>query len=618
MAVPSGTLTASARHGYTLLDPATDLTWVGQAKVPPTGSANYPNGGTSYARPPLAVRYVDGTRYVYLVNYAATSGAAYGYVRAGDLVEWSVPALVQGAVASANSLTISRTWENWIAYDQMVPLALSTGVEVDGIWFDTREGYENVIWYVMHAYYASGNMPFLGATTLNDDGSVDRHGLWYWQDAGAYQYWKAVGGWVFAVPEYAQSALGKMGVGAGAVGTVGASGNFGPGLRTVAEFPSLDDEAGSVVGATNQHIVDYSTSYETGTYAPMHRTTNYTLVNGNHPAAGYARTIGGSTTYYAGFNPGSFDFGVPAAEGDRLYIHSPSQEKSLAYSIFMDTPTVGGTKVLKYYNGSAWVALSGQTANAGSINLTSATNHLTWTVPSDWALTTLGGSAQCYFLCIENVTSSSTGGTMSAGRQNQTHVNAGFTDDEVSVIDGVGYMQATRDNVQTFTWVYTSTGKHGVLCFGRKVVGNTWYGPYPMYSSDKLSVPNGPASIYCVGLDGATGGNGYHADAMQACIWLHDPSEFLEVANGTRYGNANGSGALPGINASGDWDWYDLFPLIPSVPIITGATATNWTNAQTGNGGYWDAVAQQFIWHHCGSWTSGYSSLGTIQVFDVA
>ena len=56
MAVPNGTLTASARHGYTLLDPATDLTWVGQAKVPPTGSANYPNGGTSYARPPLAVR----------------------------------------------------------------------------------------------------------------------------------------------------------------------------------------------------------------------------------------------------------------------------------------------------------------------------------------------------------------------------------------------------------------------------------------------------------------------------------------------------------------------------------------------------------------------------------
>jgi hypothetical protein len=245
------------------------------------------------------------------------------------------------------------------------------------------------------------------------------------------------------------------------------------------------------------------------------------------------------------------------------------------------------------------------TTNAGSVNLTSAANYVYWSKKTDWAKTTVDTSAPAYFIRIRNTATATTAGVLVAGAANFTRA---LRDDNSlqPVSGGVGYMQASRDNVETFIWVDTGT-KHGILCFGRKVTGHSWYGPYPMYSGlDEDSAQ----TIYCEDYLAPTGGNGYHSDQDAACLYLHDPAQLIEVANGTRHGNANGAGTLPGINADDSVNWHTLWPNIPST-----VEDQAWISAKQGNGGFFDARTNQVLWVH--PQTVGAGNYPTLQIFQV-
>jgi hypothetical protein len=229
-------------------------------------------------------------------------------------------------------------------------------------------------------------------------------------------------------------------------------------------------------------------------------------------------------------------------------------------------------------------------------------------VPGDWATVSVGGSSAGYFLRIRNTATATTGGTLGPITSTNFTVASTAIDDAVRpVTSGIGYMQGSRDNVETFVWVHTPT-KHGILCFGRKVVGYSWYGPYPMYSAPYAG---GAATTLCADYISPTGGNGYHSSQDDACLYLFDPAQLFEVAANTRYGNANGNGVLQGINADDTVNWHTLWPNIPST-IADQA----WICAKQGNSATWDEDAQQLIWVHPYSWNA--AAVPTVQVFSVS
>ncbi|MDP3768719.1 MAG: hypothetical protein Q8S13_11950, partial [Dehalococcoidia bacterium] len=62
-----------------------------------------------------------------------------------------------------------------------------------------------------------------------------------------------------------------------------------------------------------------------------------------------------------------------------------------------------GVVVWEYWNGTAWVALAGVSDGTTGLE-TSGTNNLTFTVPTDWATTSISGSAQLYFVRVRITT----------------------------------------------------------------------------------------------------------------------------------------------------------------------------------------------------------------------
>jgi hypothetical protein len=96
-------------------------------------------------------------------------------------------------------------------------------------------------------------------------------------------------------------------------------------------------------------------------------------------------------------------FPTSEATGDQFAIGftSPFSKVSLTLS----TAGVGGTVTWKYWNGTAWTALSG--AAGTGLNLT-ATGTVTWTMPTDWKPLSINGSASLYFVVAEVATTYST------------------------------------------------------------------------------------------------------------------------------------------------------------------------------------------------------------------
>jgi hypothetical protein len=586
-----------------LISPS-DLAWLGQAFVPPIGSATAPHGGTSYMGPAMGVRYINGVRHLYTVNYQPYN-PSNAYMDAGDLVEWRFPTLYRGPVSGALSMIpTGRVWTNWPAYPSQITNAcnVSTGVRIGSLWFDKIN--PNVMWYTFYGYYAGDNMPFLGAVTLNDNGTTTPHGLWFFRSnttrpvGNSQTYWKGVGGWVIGIPAYAQAALGKMGIGAPALGTIGSYGNFGPGLRTLPDFPALTDPAGTALTAFKR-ILDYSQEYGPSSGWAMRRNPNYTSMHGTDPLSAYATYIGGSYTGFNTYTPGGFGGAVPGGNGDAIYF-SFGGEKSLNLCLHMDVPSSGASRVWEYFNGRQWVSLN-PTFNVGSANLDASVVNGYWVTPSNWAQTAVAGITG-YFMRIRNLATATTGGTMNctdALPNHATVIPPGH--DRQPPSNGKGYWQASRDNVETFIWVDTGT-KHGVLCFGRQLQGRSWYGPYPSYSSS-----NGiDCNTFLQERREPSGGNGYHTDADEARLYLFDPDQLIEVGNGKRVGNNTG------INPVAEVNWNSYWPNIPNT--VSGA---EWVSAYQGNGGFFDAATNQIIWVHPHSHRSGYSETPTVQVFQV-
>ena len=91
----------------------------------------------------------------------------------------------------------------------------------------------------------------------------------------------------------------------------------------------------------------------------------------------------------------------PAAEvtTDYAAIGFRQQFKKVTFDSTGGTAGTVGVVVWEYWNGSAWAALAGVTdGTTGFTAAVGAGQNLTFTVPTDWAATSLGGSASLYYI----------------------------------------------------------------------------------------------------------------------------------------------------------------------------------------------------------------------------
>lgn len=88
-----------------------------------------------------------------------------------------------------------------------------------------------------------------------------------------------------------------------------------------------------------------------------------------------------------------FQTATPGAATDACFIGMTSKFGRAKFSLSTLGTSVAGFTV-EYWNGSAWVAVTGLTD--GTTGLT-ASGTMTWTIPSDWATTALNGIT-CYWL----------------------------------------------------------------------------------------------------------------------------------------------------------------------------------------------------------------------------
>jgi len=575
-----------------------DMTWLGQAKIPEDGTTGSTGGGTAYAGPAMSIRYVGGQRRLITAHF--TSSPASGYFDAGDLVEWSFPTLHAGAVSGASSMTKVRSWSDWADATSLAIGGPSTGVRLGGLWWDEDQG---VIWYVAYAYYAGNNRPFLGATALHDNGTVTKYGMWYYRTGditGGNQYsqWKGVGGWVLKVPAYAQAACGAMGIGAPPLGTIGTYGQKGIGLHTLPTFPPLSDAAGTVL-ALGTRCLDYSEDYKTTTHAECHRVnTSYEPVGSFHNPSywylwnGSLFSDGGEKTAWSA---GGLTLG--ANSGDILYVGLPSGDTASAFYLEMTTAAVGGTRVWEYSKtGGTWGDLTPSFA-VGAAALTGTHNAGYWTTPpADFATATVNG-ATTRWIRIRNTSSFSTAGAIAKSGSSPI---CDPTPANPAVDTGVGFWQPSRENVNGFAWVDTGS-KHGILCFGRQPQGYTWYGVSKAYTSTGQLAEDTRVV--------ALGAYGYHTNNDTPCLYVIDPDDVIAAANGDTLGNASDT------NPVAEYNWNTAFPDIPDT-----VEGQGWLSAYQGNGCFWDATANELIWVHATSWWNGTgtASRSTVQVFSIS
>lgn len=266
----SATTEATPADARTLIDPATDMTWLGMARIPAVGTS-VPDGPgtTAFTGAPLAIRYVGGERRILTATFAptsATTGREFG-----DLVEYALPvgtSLYTGSdTTAATALTETRRWADWtLVQDTPSWQDTASGVRIGGLYWDEARG---VLWYTAYGYYSGVNRPVLGATQLLDTVTTGsyravgtRYGPWWYRSntAGSTTdlYWKSACNWVVPVPSYAQADLGgrKCIVGAG-VGAVGGQGHLGPGFHAIADFPPLSDPADTTI-PLGLRLADYT------------------------------------------------------------------------------------------------------------------------------------------------------------------------------------------------------------------------------------------------------------------------------------------------------------------------------------------------------------------------
>lgn len=90
----------------------------------------------------------------------------------------------------------------------------------------------------------------------------------------------------------------------------------------------------------------------------------------------------------------------PAAEAinDYFAIGFAQPFSKLVVNTTGGTQGAGGTVAWEYWDGTAWTALSGVTDGTTGFTAALGTNSVTWTAPTNWATTSLNGSAQLYYI----------------------------------------------------------------------------------------------------------------------------------------------------------------------------------------------------------------------------
>ena len=92
-------------------------------------------------------------------------------------------------------------------------------------------------------------------------------------------------------------------------------------------------------------------------------------------------------------------FPATEATNDYFAVGFAQEFSKLIFDAGGGTAGVGGTVAWEYWNGSAWVAVSG--LSDGTTNFTAGATDgqaVTWTAPTDWKTTSLNGSAQLYYI----------------------------------------------------------------------------------------------------------------------------------------------------------------------------------------------------------------------------
>lgn len=143
---------------------------------------------------------------------------------------------------------------------------------------------------------------------------------------------------------------------------------------------------------------------------------------------------------------GTADVPLGTAVDDALYFGYTSRQFGGVW-IDMSTNASGGTRVLEYWNGSTWVALT-NTVITGAL-LLSADTAIRWDVPSDWATTTVD-SQSAYWVRIRTTALHTTGGTISV--MNGAPVEQLYSAMTIEIPETVG---RTFQSVFAKIWIHT-------------------------------------------------------------------------------------------------------------------------------------------------------------------
>jgi hypothetical protein len=200
-----------------------------------------------------------------------------------------------------------------------------------------------------------------------------------------------------------------------------------------------------------------------------------------------------------------------------------------------------------------------------------------------------------------------------AGQPHRCRRSADYTSlgGSVPVVkNGIGRWLGS-DQHKTMIWV-EGTNKHGILCFGKRQLGNNWYGEGASITANGVTYT-----------DPYWNDKGYHGDKWQAALWVISPDHVKEVALGTR---------SPWSDAVSPWatwmepaalyNWADLWPNIPKANGAGNYPGAAWVasdhpfcTAGGWGGGFYDEAAKQILWLHWRTYINGYDPLPTLQVF---
>lgn len=245
MAVPSGTVAATARHGKAVLQPS-DFAYLGAFKLPTTVEGSSTGAGRG-----IALRYVGGELRMFSYQ---------NFIPGAGVYEVVVPALKTSAW---NIATLSRNWG-----DIFGGLRSSRNLESGGLYWDDEDA--RLYWFYNDNYNGiNANAPTFGYSVLNDtDGTAVAHGVYNLATGGC----KRAQGGITKIPAWFATAYcsgRKFGVGFGGYASIMATGpvSMGPALSAI-DPPSVESGA---LAAT--HLLGYP--YNASGYTACQRPNNY-------------------------------------------------------------------------------------------------------------------------------------------------------------------------------------------------------------------------------------------------------------------------------------------------------------------------------------------------------